>query len=100
MKKIVPITALGAAVMALSGCGDWTTSSYPTGEITELSYKETWIETDCVMDSLGEAESCTAKAVDDCYLVRFVNDDGIEFSDCTDKGVYEDLKEGQQYTDD
>lgn len=102
MKKIVTVGALSAGVLMLSACGDWASSPYPSGEIIELSEKAEQVEYDCTIDGLGDIkpESCNAEYVENCYMVRFVTEDGIEFIDCTDKGAWKNLDVGDDYTDD
>lgn len=101
MKKIVTVAAAAVGVLSLAACGDWTSSPYPSGEVIELAEKEEWVEYDCTIDGYGDImpESCEAEYVEDCYMVRFVTDDGVEFSDCTDKSVWQAIDVGDDYID-
>lgn len=98
MKKNVTVAGVALGVLALSACGG---SPYPSGEVIELAEKDEWVEYDCTIDGDGDimAESCEAEYVQDCFMVRFVTDDGIEFADCTDKSVWLGLEPGDDYVD-
>ena len=98
MKKNVTVAGVALGVLFLSACGG---SPYPSGEVIELAEKDEWVEYDCTIDGDGDimAESCEAEYVQDCFMVRFVTDDGIEFMDCTDKSVWLGLEPGDDYVD-
>jgi hypothetical protein len=98
VKKIVTVVGVAVGVLSLAACGG---SPYPSGEVIELAEKDEWVEYDCTIDGDGDimAESCEAEYVEDCYMVRFLTADGVEFMDCTDKGVWNGLDIGDNYVD-
>jgi hypothetical protein len=101
VKKIVTVVGVAVGVLSLASCGDWMSSPYPSGEVIEVAEKDEWVEYDCTIDGAGdiEPESCDAEYVEDCYMVRFVTDDGVEFTDCTDKSAWKAIDVGDDYVD-